>query len=75
MQKENINKHNINWPWNPDHWCRPLIITGKTNAVLNLTKQQDDDDCSIIDKIYFCVKDPYEAKYQCLIKNLKKKWS
>ena len=28
LQKENINKYNINWPWNPDHWCRPLIITG-----------------------------------------------
>ena len=48
------------------------LWSGKTNAVLNLTKQQDDDDCSIIDKIYFCVKDPSEAKYQCLIKNLKK---
>ena len=29
--------------------------------------RQDDDDCSIINKIYINVKDPYEAKYQHLI--------
>ena len=35
----------------------------KTNALLNLTEKQP-----YIDKIYLYVKDPYEAKYQCLIK-------
>ena len=50
----------------------------KTNALLNLIKQQDDNDYCIIDKIYLYVKDPYEVKYQYLkkrknngLKNLK----
>ena len=43
--------------------------------LLNLVKQQDDDDnYSIIDKIHLHVKDPYEAKYQYPIKNCEKKW-
>ena len=43
--------------------------SGKTIALLNLIKQQvDDDDSSIIDKIYLYVKDPYETKYQYFIK-------
>ena len=40
---------------------------GKTNALLN------DDDYSIINKIYLYVKDPSEAKYQYIIKKLGKK--
>ena len=44
----------------------------KPNTLYNLIKQQDDDDYSIIDKIHLYVKDPYEAKYQCLIKKRKK---
>ena len=36
----------------------------KKNALPTLIKQQDDDDYSIIDKIYFYVKDPHEGKYQ-----------
>ena len=44
--------------------------SGKTNLLLNLTKQQDDDD-RITDKICLYVKDPYEAKYQYLIKKRK----
>ena len=59
----------------PDHPYRTLIIGGsgsvKTNAVPNLIKQQDDDDYSIIDKIYLNVKDTHETKYQYLIKNAK----
>ena len=35
---------------------------------LNLIKQQDDDDYSVIDKIYLHVKYPNEAKYHYLIK-------
>ena len=49
-----------------------LILGGsgsaKTNALLNLIKQQDDDGYSVIDKIFLYVKDPNEAKYQYLIK-------
>ena len=45
--------------------------SGKTNALLNLTKQEDDDDYSIIDKTYLYDIDPYEAKHQYLIKKCK----
>ena len=37
--------------------------SGKTNVLLNLIENQPD-----IDKIYLYAKDPYEAKYQYLIK-------
>ena len=63
---ENERKHNLNWPYIPDHPYRILIIggsgSGKTNALLNLINNQPD-----IDKIYLYAKDPYEAKYQYLI--------
>ena len=69
IAKENINKHDLNQPQLPGHPYRILIIggsgSGKTNALVNLIKQQDNDDYSIIDKIYLYVKDSYEAKYQC----------
>ena len=42
--------------------------SGKTNALLNLINNQPD-----IDKIYLYSKDPYEAKYQFLIKKKKRK--
>ena len=65
--KENIKEHNLNWPQTPDHPYRILIIvgygSGKTNSLFNLINQQPD-----IDKIYLYAKDPYEAKYQFLIK-------
>ena len=64
---ENKTKHNKNWPYIPDHPYRILIIggsgSGKTNVLLNLIDNQPD-----IDKIYLYVKDPFEAKYQYLIK-------
>ena len=64
---ENKRKHNPNWPYIPDHPYRILIIggsgSGKTNALLNLINNQPD-----IDKIYLYAKDPYEDKYQFLIK-------
>ena len=63
---ENERKHNLNWPYIPDHLYRILIIggsrSGKTNALLNLIDNQQD-----IDKIYLYAKDPYESKYQYLI--------
>ena len=58
--------HNLNWLYIPDRPYRILIIggcrSGKTNALLNLIKNQPD-----IDKIYLYAKDPHEAKYQFLI--------
>ena len=36
-------------------------------------KQQDDGDYNFIDKIYFNVEYPYEAKYQYLIKKHEKR--
>ena len=42
--------------------------SGKTSALVNLIKQQNDDNYSVVHKIYLCVKDPNKAKYQYLIK-------
>ena len=60
-------KQNISWSYIPDHPYRILFIggsgSGKTNALLNLIKNLPD-----IDKIFLYAKDPYEAKYQYLIK-------
>ena len=68
---ENIVEHNLKWPYIPDHPYRILIIggsgSGKTNALLNLINNQTD-----IDKIYLYAKDPYEKKYQYLIKKREK---
>ena len=54
MLLEKTEKHNPNWPQIPDHPYRILF---------NLIHHQSD-----IDKIYLYPKDPYEAKYQFLIK-------
>ena len=57
----NVNKTEPNpkWPHIPDHPYRILIAGGygsrKTNALLNLIKNQSD-----IDKIYLYAKDSYE---------------
>ena len=63
---ENKTKHNLKWPYIPDHPYRILIVggtgSGKTNALLNLINIQPD-----IDKICLYAKDPHEAKYQYLI--------
>ena len=65
---ENKTKHIKNWPYNPDHPYRILIIgasgSGKTNTLLNLTNNQPDTD-----EIYLYAKDLYETKYQFLINN------
>ena len=51
ITNENNKKHNEKWPNIPDHPYKMLIIggsgSGKTNALLNLIKQQLD-----IDKTY-----------------------
>ena len=64
---ENKINHNPNWPYIPDHPYRILIIggsgSGKTNTLLNLINNRPD-----IDKLYLYAKDPYEDKYQFLIK-------
>ena len=68
---ENKIEHNSNWPYIPDQPYRILIVgcsgSGKTNALLNLIKNQED-----IDKTYLYAKDPYEAKYQYLMNKPKK---
>ena len=64
---ETKTEHNPNWPHTPDKPYRVLTIggsgSGKTNVLLNLIKNQPD-----IDNIYLYAKDPYETKYQYLIK-------
>ena len=66
---ENNKKHNEKQTNIPDHRYKILIIggsgSGKTNALLNLIKQQVD-----IDKTYLQAKDLSEPNYELLIKNL-----
>ena len=66
IQNKHNKDHNNKWPYIPDHPQRMLIIggsgSGKTNALLNLTKEQDSD--SLIVKIYLYPKDLKERKYQ-----------
>ena len=68
ITNENNKEHNKKWPFISDYPYRILIIGGsgseKTNALLNLIKEQDD-----IDKMYLYAKDLSEAKYEFLIKN------
>ena len=67
ISNENNKKHNEKWPCIPDHPYRILIIgscgSGKTNALLNLIKQQDD-----IHKMFLYAKDLSEPNHECLIK-------
>ena len=59
VTKENIKKHNPNWPEIPDHPYIILIIRGsesrKINSLFNLISHQPD-----IDKIYSYAKDPFQ---------------
>ena len=63
ITNENNKKHNLKWPFIPDHPYRILIIGGsvsrKTKTLLNLIKEQDD-----IDKTYLYAKDLSEPKYE-----------
>ena len=60
-------KNRKNWLFIPDHPYRMLIIgssgSRKTNALLNLIKEQSDTD-----KIYLYAKDLSEPKYEFFIK-------
>ena len=55
ITREDTKPHNSNWPKIPEHPYRILIIggtgSGKTSELLNLIKQQNDNDYSIIDKV------------------------
>ena len=68
---ENKTQYNPNLSYISHHPYRILIIgvsgSGKTNALLNLIEKQED-----IDKLSLYAKDPYEEKYQYLIKIRKK---
>ena len=68
---ENKIERNAKWPYIPDHPYRMLIVgglgSGKTNSLLDLINNQLDND-----KIYLYAKDPYEAKYQYLVRKKEK---
>ena len=70
ITNENNKGYIEKWPFIPDHPYKILIIGGsrsrKTNALLNLIKEQDD-----VDKIYLYPKDLGKPKYKFLIKNAK----
>ena len=65
ITKEDIKKHNPNWPKIPDHPYRILIAwgsgSGKTNALLNLINHEPDTD-----KVFFIRKRSIWRKYQLL---------
>ena len=64
-------QHNRKWPHIPDHRYRISVRggswSGKTTALLNIINNQPD-----INEIYLYAKDPYEVKYQYLIKKREK---
>ena len=62
--KESIKEHCPNWTQIPYHPYRILTIGGSGSGKRNSLFNQHPD----IDKIYLHAKDPYEAKYQFLIK-------
>ena len=70
VTNESSEDHNKKWPYIPNHPYRMLVIggseSGKTNALLNLMKEQDSD--NLIDKICLYANDLNEPKYQFLIK-------
>ena len=62
VREENINEHNQKQPQVPDHPYRILINggsgSGKTYALPDLIRKQDDDIYSVIHKIDLYIKDP-----------------
>ena len=69
-KKKDIKAHNLNWPEIPDYPYRILIDGGsgsaKTNALPNVINHEPD-----IDNFFLYAKDPYDVKYQLLIKKRK----
>ena len=67
ITNENDKENNKKWSFVLDYSYRILIIggsgSGKTNALLNLIKEQGD-----IDEIYLNAKDLSKLKYELLIK-------
>ena len=67
VTNENNKEQNKKWPYIPDHPSRILIIggcwSGKTNALLNLVSQLDNND-----EVYWYANDLSEPKYEFLIK-------
>ena len=63
ITNKNNKEHNEKWPYIPEHPYRILIIggsgLGKTNAFLNLIKEQND-----IDRIHLYAKNLIEPKYE-----------
>ena len=70
ITNKNNKDHNKKWPYIPDHPYSILIVgasrSGNANALLNLIKQ--DNDGSLVDKIYLYAEELNELKYQFLIK-------
>ena len=70
ITNENNRDHNKKGPQIPHCPYRMFIVggcgSGKTNALLNLIKEQDSD--NLIDKICLYAKDLNEPKYQFLVK-------
>ena len=68
ITNEHNEEHNLKWPYIPDHPYRMFggSGSGKTNALLNLIKEQDSN--NLIDKIYLYAKNLNEPKHQFLIK-------
>ena len=70
IKNESNKEDNEKWPYIPDHPYRISITgssgSGKTNALLNLIKGQDDTD-----KIDLYAKDLSKPKYEFLIKKCK----
>ena len=68
ITNENNKKHSEKWPFIPDYPDRILIVagsgSGKTNALLNLINERNDD----IDKIYLYPKALREPKCEYMIK-------
>ena len=68
ITNENNKNHSEKWPFIPDYPYRILIVagsgSGKTNALLNLINERNDD----IDKIYLYPKDLREPKCEYMIK-------
>ena len=70
ITNEHNKEHNLKQPHISDHPCRILTTGGsgseKTNALLNLMKEQESD--NLTDKINLYSKNLNEPKYQFLIK-------